>query len=323
MLVYLRIIKMINRATEFYSYSEVNYMNLDKKTLEGIIADTSTAENEADLEEEKEEVGLNNTTVPTPEEEQNANIEPQGDTLTPESGSEDEIGPDSNSDLIGDSTEPEPEPETDPELEAENETVVDPEGVSEATATKTFTQSQVDEIAGKVRKETREKTIRDIYSRYGVNTADELDGLMADAQRFATSKDDFAEKERLWNEQNAARDQELVSVKERVALLESGIDQNRFEDARLILRGKGLEVTAENIATELATHPEWKKQEIVPSPVEEAGLPFTKNPNPSNIPSQPEGPITKISIPTLGNNSSDNPQPELSERERALRMFKV
>ena len=308
---YLHIIKMINRATEFYSYSEVNYMDLDKKTLEGIIADTSTADDSDP--EEGQEIGLNNTTVPTPEEEHNANIEPQGDTLNPEEESEPE-----NGDLIGDSTEPEPEPK----IEAGNETVVEPEGVSEATATKTFTQSQVDEIAGRVRKETREKTIRDIYSRYGVNTADELDGLMADAQRFATSKDDFAEKEAAWKQADEARSQELTSVKERVALLESGIDQNRFEDARLILRGKGLEVTAENIAAELATHPEWKKQEVAPSPVEQAGLPFAKNPNPAPAPVQP-GPATKISIPTLGNNSQDNPQPELSERERALRMFKV
>ena len=308
-------------------------MDLDKKTLEGIInADTSTANEdpnpeEEEVEEQGQEVGLNNTTVPTEQEQKNANIETQpkeGDTLAPETepeaGLENEQGPNSNSDLVGDSTEPVEEGAPEIESVTDSTVAVDPEGVSEAAATKTFTQSQVDEIAGKVRKETREKTIRDIYSRYGVNTADELDGLMADAQRFATSKDDFAEKERIWNEQNAARDQELVSVKERVALLESGIDQNRFEDARLILRGKGLEVTAENIAAELATHPEWKKQE--PTPVEQSGLPFTKSANPAPQPEQP-GPATKISIPTLGNNSADNPQPELTERERALRMFKV
>ena len=171
-----------------------------------------------------------------------------------------------------------------------------------------------------MRKETREKVMRDLFSRYGVNTSDELDDLVGDAQRFATSQDDFAEKERVWNEQSAARDQELSSVKERVALLESGIDQNRFEDARLILRGKGLEVTAENIAAELATHPEWKKQEVAPTPVEEAGLPFRKTQAPAPANNEP---ATQISIPTLGNNSADNPQPELSERERAMRMFKV
>lgn len=304
---------------------------IDKKILEGIIdADTSTATPNPE-EEENGQVSLNNGTVPTLEEEENANIAPE--PTNPEAFKEE-----NNSSLIGDTTENvEPETElseetnTNPEIESEpavtepvapEENVVNPDSVSEATATKTFTQSQVDEIAGKVRKETREKTIRDIYSRYGVNTADELDNLMADAQRFATSQDEFAEKEAAWKQADDARSQELLSVKERVALLESGIDRNRFEDARLILRGKGLEVTAENIEAELATHPEWRKQE--PTPVEAAGLPFAKSANPAPTPAvEQTGAPTKISIPTLGNNSADNPQPELTERERALRMFKV
>lgn len=306
---------------------------IDKKILEGIVsADTSAATPNPE-EEENGEVSLNNATVPTPEEEANANI---GLEENPEAFKEE-----SNSSLVGDTTESaEPAPELgeelNPEIDPANESiesepavtdepiapenVVEPEGVSEAPATKTFTQSQVDEIAGKVRKETREKTIRDIYSRYGVNTADELDNLMADAQRFATSQDEFTEKENAWKQADEARNQELLSVKERVALLESGIDRNRFEDARLILRGKGLEVTAENIEAELATHPEWRKQE--PTPVEQAGLPFVKTGEPAAAPMSDAAP-TKISIPTLGNNSADNPQPELSERERALKMFKV
>lgn len=304
---------------------------IDKKILEGIVSAETSAATPNPEEEENGEVSLNNATVPTPEEEANANI---GLEENPEAFKEE-----SNSSLVGDTTESaEPAPESGEELNADpanesiesepavtgepiaTENVVEPEGVSEAPATKTFTQSQVDEIAGKVRKETREKTIRDIYSRYGVNTADELDNLMADAQRFATSQDEFTEKENAWKQADEARNQELLSVKERVALLESGIDRNRFEDARLILRGKGLEVTAENIEAELATHPEWKKQE--PTPVETAGLPFVKNPNSVPAPEQTGAP-TKISIPTLGNNSADNPQPELSERERALKMFKV
>ena len=296
-------------------------MNLDKKTLEGIMnndaADTSTV-SETNPEAE-EEISLSNSTVPTEEEEENANIDLEvheeeadpGDTAAPEA----EPGNEPN--------EPGLEEEQSSDLNSDpNQIEVEPEGVSEAPATKTFTQSQVDEIAGKVRKETREKVMRDIYSRYGVNTAEELDDLIGDAQRFATSQDDFAEREAAWKQADEQRNAELTSVKERVALLESGIDNSRFEDARLILRGKGLEVTAENIAAELATHPEWKKQDVAPTPVEQAGLPFRKTGN-VPAPQTEAGPATQISIPTLGNNSADNPQPELSERERALRMFKV
>ena len=292
---------------------------IDKKTLEGIIdAGTSTA---APEEEEGTEVNLSNAAEPTLEEQENATVtnitQEPSDTPAPESE------PDANPNPV-DGTEPgvNPNPDTPVESNVDNDpNMVNPEeGIAEAQATKTFSQSQVDEIAGKVRKETREKVLKDTLSRYGVNTMEELDDLMADAQRFATSKDDFAEKEAAWKQADEARSQELLSVKERVALLESGIDRNRFEDARLILRGKGLEVTAENIAAELATHPEWKKQE--PTPVEQAGLPFTKNPNPAPASNPNEAPTT-IAVPTLGNNSADNPQPELSERERALRMFKV
>lgn len=303
-------------------------MNLDKKTLEGIVNATDTS-TDSEKNPEEGDISLSNTTVPTEEEEENANIEvdvheeetapevnPEpGDTTEPEAISEPEPGIDGEPEQPIEPNEQSSDLNSDP-----NVSEINPEGVSETTATRTFTQSQVDEIAGKVRKETREKVMRDLFSRYGVNTSDELDDLVGDAQRFATSQDDFAEKERVWNEQSAARDQELSSVKERVALLESGIDQNRFEDARLILRGKGLEVTAENIAAELATHPEWKKQEVAPTPVEEAGLPFRKTQAPAPANNEP---ATQISIPTLGNNSADNPQPELSERERAMRMFKV
>ena len=300
---------------------------IDKKTLEGIIdAGTSTA---APEEEEGTEVNLSNAAEPTLEEQENATVtniteEEPSDTSEPEA----EPGEDPNP---VDGTEPgvnpnpdEAEPETPVESNTESDpNSIDPEtGIAEAQATKTFSQSQVDEIAGKVRKETREKVLKDTLSRYGVNTMEELDDLMADAQRFATSRDEFTEKENSWKQADEARSQELVSVKERVALLESGIDRNRFEDARLILRGKGLEVTAENIEAELATHPEWKKQEIAPTPVEQAGLPFAKSANPAPASNPKEAPTT-IAVPTLGNNSADNPQPELSERERALRMFKV
>lgn len=301
-------------------------MNLDKKTLEGImnVGTSPTNSEEEEVVEEKDEsneegVELNNSTVPTVEEEENANIVndvENGDTEITETETEENLEPESEAGQ---------EELSDGLLEADQNAQIDPElGISEASASKMFTQSQVDEIAGRIRKETREKVTKDIYSRYGVNTPEELDELFTDAQRFATSRDDFAEKERAWNEAEKARNEELTSVKERVALLESGIDRNRFEDARLILRGKGLEVTAENIAAELATHPEWKKEEVIPGPVEQAGLPFRKNPNVAPNPA-PEnaGPATQIAIPTLGNNSADNPQPELSERERAFKMFKV
>ena len=225
---------------------------------------------------------LNNATVPTPEQEEAAGIEPtQSDTELEQNLTVSEENP-----------EPVQEPVQEPAP-----------GVYDGEATRTFTQSQVNEIAGKAREEGRNKALKDTFSRYGVNSVEELDDLFGDAQRFVTTQEDLAEKTKAWEEADATRNAELTSVKERVALLESGIDKARYEDAKLILRGKGLEVTTENILQELGTHPEWKTQ---------LSVPFKK---------AKAEPATQIT--TLGNNSADNPQPELTERERAMKMFKV
>ena len=130
------------------------------------------------------------------------------------------------------------------------------EATIEAPA-RTFTQSDVDEIAGKTRADTRERTFRYIYDRYGVSGEEELDGLVGDAQRYASLRESYDSERKAWEDSRAERDRELNEVKEQVALLQSGILRERFEDAKAILKGKGLEVTAESIESELPTHPEW------------------------------------------------------------------
>ena len=42
------------------------------------------------------------------------------------------------------------------------------------------------------------------------------------------------------------------------ALLKSQIDANRWDDVKLILSGKGLDITSENIESMIETHPEWR-----------------------------------------------------------------
>ena len=276
-----------------------------KEHLEGNPAGTSTAT------ETEEEIGLNNTTEPTPEEMENAGIE---DEAAQEPGSE-----------------PVPEQELEPEIESDNlnaqdETMLDDElNIAETSATEPmFTQSQVDEIAGKVRKETREKVTKDIFQRYGVNTSDELDDLFGDAQRFITAKEDFDTERKAWTEADSARENELRELRESVALLSSGIDRNRYEDAKFILRGKGLDVTVENIEAELATHPEWKAEANAPTPViaeaEGQQMPFRKA-QPQE-PSLPPKPATTLNV--LGNEAAPQAKaPELSDYEKAMKMFKV
>ncbi len=210
----------------------------------------------------------------------------------------------------------EPEPVQEQELKEEN-------GVVSGTATQMFTQSQVDEIAGKTRKEAEARTLKKVYSRYGVNSEEELDDLFGNAQRYDTLKEEYDLDSKNYKTELDSKAKAFQELSEQVALLRSGIDENRFEDATFILRGKGLDVTLENIQNELATHPEWKsgsdlnessnsnpnlyQKKSDPTPTE-----FTKpNPNP-----------TRLSV--LGNNGADTPTPELSERDIALKkIFKV
>ena len=287
-----------------------------KDILEGNLAGTSPAT------DEDEEIGLNNAAEPTEEEMENAGIVNEQSDLEQEPMAESDPGQE---------TDPNPE-QGEEQVQAQDEHALteteDEEelGIAETSATEPmFTQSQVDEIAGKVRKETREKVTKDFFLRYGVNSADELDNLFGDAQRFETIKGQYDEDKKAWNEADAARSQELNELKESVALLSSGIDRNRYEDAKFILRGKGLDVTVENIEAELATHPEWKAEaEKEPPLMAEAGgqqMPFRKAPQAQELP-QPPKPATTISV--LGNEAAPQAKgPELSDYEKAMKMFKV
>lgn len=111
---------------------------------------------------------------------------------------------------------------------------------------KQFTQSQVNEIAGKARADGRASALKELYARYGVNDEKEFDGILG--------------KGKTYDELNEAYSTQGATVKEvqaENALLKTKIEPSRWEDVKLILTGKGLDVTAENISGLLDTHPEW------------------------------------------------------------------
>jgi len=196
--------------------------------------------------------------------------------------------------------------------EQDTSTVLDPTlGIAETSTEKMFTQSQVNEIVGKARKEGRERALRETFSRYGVDSEEGLDDLFGDAQRYTTVQEMYDTDKKMWEEQGLARDTELAEVKQRVALLESGIDKERYDDAKFILTGKGLDVTTENILNELATHPEWKRQEQETNSFmsDELASKFKKKVEPA----------TKIDV--LANESYQQEEPGMSDREKAMNMF--
>lgn len=143
----------------------------------------------------------------------------------PQSNTEDDSIRDENLDSPQvDSTQTEPEPEHE----------------------KMLAQSQVNELVGKARKEGRESAMKELMSRYGVNNEEELDSIFGRGQAYDDLDYDFKNQGQSYKDAMAEN-----------ALLKSHIDESRWEDVKLILGGKGLEVNAENISALLPSHPEW------------------------------------------------------------------
>lgn len=139
-----------------------------------------------------------------------------------------------------------------PEQKAEDPELANGEGSEnvEEQIERMLTQSQVNELIGNTRKETRDKTrnevMAEIYNRYGVNDDEELNNIFGRGQAYDVLSEDFT------NQGNQLR-QALAEN----ALLKSGIAQSRWDDAKAILTAKGMDITQENIISELQTHPEW------------------------------------------------------------------
>lgn len=241
---------------------------------------------EVEPEVEAEDIpNLTSAAVPTEEQKEEAGFvegEPDVTTDTSEDPSEIEVEASESVEDIG------PEPMTEEQKSVE----------------KMLTQSQVNELVGRTRTETRDSTLKSTWDRYGVNNDTELDDLVGRGQKFEVIRRDY---DRLV--------QELQEAKDKLAMYDSDIAPERYEDAKLILKGKGLEITKDNILAELGTHPEWKK--VVPTPAsagDEIAETFQKIERP--VPAEP---VSKLSV--LGNNTTPK-QSGSTEREDAMKWFR-
>lgn len=109
-----------------------------------------------------------------------------------------------------------------------------------------FSQDEVNKLVGKTRMDARDNTMRGLYEKYGVSDDKMMDDIFGKGQAYDVLNDNF----------NNTSSQ-LKEVMAENALLKSHITPERWNDVKLILNGKGMDVSAENIAIELATHPEW------------------------------------------------------------------
>lgn len=127
-----------------------------------------------------------------------------------------------------------------------------------------FSQEELNDIVGKTRQEARDKALKSFYDRYGVQNDDELNDIFGRGQAYSVLNDNFNEQGNL-----------LKQISAENALLKSKILEDRWDDVKLILGGKGLEVNPENIASELATHPEWVATQQ-PQGQDNVSKPFTE-----------------------------------------------
>lgn len=142
--------------------------------------------------------------------------------------------------------EPESNPEPIAETETEQSNIAPTEG-EPVLPEKMLTQSQVNELVGRARQEGRESAMRELYGRYGVSNDEEMNDVFGRGQTYAALDDEY-------NKQKES----MVQLMTENALLKSNIDAARWDDVKYILKGKGYEVTPENIEAEIASHPEWR-----------------------------------------------------------------
>jgi hypothetical protein len=113
---------------------------------------------------------------------------------------------------------------------------------------KPLTQEEFDK-ALKERLAQKEKSdLEKVYARLGIKDDKELDELVKKAQAYDGAKKALDE--------TSGKSQK---DSEELAFVKNGIDESRYDDVRLILKGKGKEINSDNIKAELATHKEWLK----------------------------------------------------------------
>lgn len=153
----------------------------------------------------------------------------------------------------GASEEQAPKPEEAKQEQKPAEPEIQPE--AEQKQPRMFTQEQVNELVGKARAEGRERGYKqakdEALQKYGVESDEELDSIFTDGSRFGELR-----------ARNADSESRYKDAMAELALVKSGILPSRQSDVRAILSANGMDITEENIASMVATHPEWVKEAI-------------------------------------------------------------
>lgn len=222
-------------------------------------------------------------------------IQPEGVESTEGEGESEEVEPESE----------EVEPESEPEPIAEE---VPTEG-EPVQPEKMLTQSQVNELVGRARQEGRESAMRELYGRYGVSSDEEMNDVFGRGQTYAALDDEY-------NKQKES----MVQLMTENALLKSNIDAARWDDVKYILKGKGYEVTPENIEAEIASHPEWRTASVATASTNVEGGGAVGGPNqPQPQPQQQQTQQPPTVLRRLG--SEATVKDDVDEEDRVRNLF--
>ena len=197
----------------------------------------------------------------------------------------------------------------------------DPEPISEEAPTegepvqpeKMLTQSQVNELVGRARQEGRESAMRELYGRYGVSSDEEMNDVFGRGQTYAALDDEY-------NKQKES----MIQLMTENALLKSNIDAARWDDVKYILKGKGYEVTPENIEAEIASHPEWRTASVATASTNvegggTVGVPNQPQPQPQPQQQQTQQPPTVLR--RLGSEATVKDDSAETEEDRVRNLF--
>ena len=137
------------------------------------------------------------------------------------------------------------------QTETMEEKVEEKPTTNEEKATKTYTEEEVKQLLAETKKNAIAEGMRKASKSQEASNNEELEKLNASL----SEKDNLlAEKETQMNELNA----ELTAIKQVNKMNDLGIDKKYHEDIFALLKGKGMEITEENITEIAEEHPEWK-----------------------------------------------------------------
>ena len=116
-------------------------------------------------------------------------------------------------------------------------------GAAQEEGRRTFTQEELNGIV----KERLDRQTGKFLQRLGLESMDGIDELLEHAKAYSEAQELMA-RYQLENE----------SLRQEMAFRDNEINPKKVDDVKAYFKGKGLELTGDNLKAEMETHPEWR-----------------------------------------------------------------